>query len=114
MNTRTPRGERRRRQATKNAERLSVIAATRNWLQERAAAAEKRREKAAKKRRKALAKTSRGVDRVPARLRVGRPLPEVIHASTFMGKPYVNPARDAKSLKAGRLRKELRDQEGTR
>ena len=49
----------------------------RTWLQDRAIAAGKRRAEARKKAAKQPA-PSRGVDRVPARLRVERPAPEVL------------------------------------
>lgn len=72
----------------------------------------------------------RGVDRVPDRVNVDRPDPEVLvehpdanyaqrraykrktgrRARSTANIPHVNPKRDAKSLKSGRLRAELVDQ----
>lgn len=94
----------------------------RSWFHDREQKATKGLQKLFKKRRKA-AVGSRGVDRVPERYRnVPRePVYLVKHEDmprdqrrargykvTSGNVPHRNPERDAKSLRSGRLRKELR------
>lgn len=77
---------------------------------------------ARRKKKAETAGVTRGVDRVPERYRVAKPEPQWIarhedlprdyrrargYTATSGNTPYVNPRRDAKSRKAGRLRKEL-------
>lgn len=76
----------------------------RAWLHERELDALTRREKE----RAGRPAGGRGADRLPAQMRVERPEPEWVHQHTgHPYTPYVSPARDAKSRRAGRLRKEL-------
>lgn len=89
----------------------------REWLQQRMVEADKKREKARKA--KAGDPVSRGVDRVPAHLRVGYtlevppPLPDPVEYREVRGRhvraPYRNPERAARLAKSGRLRAELRE-----
>ena len=91
----------------------------RDWLQARQIAAGIR----GRKKKQPTASGKRGVDRVPERYRVTRPKPEWIHLHTSpsramqrrdgvargrVNQPYTNLMRDVKSLRSGRLRKELR------
>jgi len=108
---------RRRDQAVKQS--ASLGQQLRDWLHARQVAAGIR----GRKRRKDQAKGKRGVDRVPARYRGLTPTFEWVHQHTSpsralsrrdgvsrgrLNRPYVNELRDVKSLRAGRLRKELR------
>lgn len=80
--------------------------ALRDWIQRRRADLERARAKAAEKRRKKDAKKAKEAEKRPPELTVSR---EWIHQHA--GRPYVpyvNPDRDAKSLRSGRLRKDLR------
>lgn len=98
----------------------------RAWLHDREQAVQKRLSelrKALFNRRQKGKAPSRGVDRVPDRYRVKAPEPTVIvehhdlvrsyrrargYTATSGNTPHVNPERDAKSARSGRLRKELR------
>lgn len=117
MSTKKTNPTRRRNQAA--AESRSFGEQLRQWLHARQVAAGIRN----RKRRKARPKFSRGVDRVPARYRVTRPEPQWVHRHQSLSRwwarrtgqsrgavnqPYTNPMRDLKSLRSGRLRKELR------
>ena len=102
-------------QATRARARRAFGDHLREWLHDRKHAAAKKRAKAAKKRAADIKKgrvPSRGVDRVPDRYR-GPAKQDPTYLHQFFGtvkshhKPYVNPDRDTKSAKAGRLRKDL-------
>lgn len=113
----------RRERVTRRAARRQAIAdrteGLRAWRRDRIAALAKKRADAAAKK----APQSRGVDRVPERIRGLAVHPEwvVEHHNTPRSlrrrgdvtwpadgnQPHINPARDEKSLKAGRLRLEL-------
>lgn len=108
-----------RRRDLAQAESASFGEQLRQWLHARQIAAGIRN----RKRRKEQPTGKRGVDRVPERYRVTKPAPEwvVLHTSPSrhlvrhtgasrgrINEPYVNPMRDVKALRSGRLRKELR------
>lgn len=119
-----------RRRVDALAEQKAHGQAVQSWLRERANLMTKLLRKLRKKRAKAAA-GSRGVDRVPARYQVQRTpgIPGTewhvehsdanyaqrrrIHLESGralvpgQNKPHVNPRRDGKSARAGRLRKEL-------
>lgn len=116
--------KRRAARAATMSDRTALRDSLRTWWSDRAEA----RKKAAEKARKKAKPGSRGVDRVPAHLRgLGRSLPEYVvehtdsprsdrrrarlntgrRMASSTNTPHVNPRRNGKSLKAGRLRKEL-------
>lgn len=112
-----------RRRDTAVAESVSIGEQLRQWLHARQIAAGIRNRKRRKEQAKNQANVSRGVHRVPERYRVTKPTPEwiALHTSPSrrmvrdsgasrgrINEPYVNPMRDVKALRSGRLRKELR------
>lgn len=111
------------------AKQLALRDAMTAWWEERAQLRAKRKAEQAKADAAARKNESRGVDRVPERLRAGRTTPPfewvVLHSDTprphrrhvhlssgrrmkpSNNQPHINPLRDRKGLKTGRLRKEL-------
>lgn len=113
-----------RRQGDARRARAAHGEQVRGWLLRQAGRLEKARAKAAELREKQRAKNDKaegdGVTRVPPtrtfewvhrHTRPSRSQWRVGGRNRYTGKkntPYVNPARDAKSAKSGRLRRELR------